>query len=217
MSSDRTIERIDLDVLLKCLNVLDGLETTSITKSERPDFIITRTGKKIGVEHTRAVYQEIVRAGKLHFSTCPHLAIDVTDLKDRQGQRRSNEELLASMTNQSGSWSKEDEARLDWKNKIAACLRSKRKKLNQSGYQMFDENWLLIHEFPPLPASVKTENWAGQYLRAIFSETPGVSKDFDSVFIHSGQYLFRWHKQELNLANIALVRPFTLIETSQVA
>lgn len=215
MSSDRTIERIDLDVLLRCLNALDGLEVTSITKSERPDFIVIRGDKKLGIEHTRAVYQEVVRAEKLHLSECPDLTIDVTDLKERQGQRRANEELLGSMTSQSGSWVKVEEARLDWQNKMAACLRSKRKKLNQLGYQMFNENWLLIHDFPPLPNWAGTQNWAGQHLKAVFSEMAGVSKNFDTVFIQSGRYLFRSNEYGFHLADIAITGPLTLIETGQ--
>lgn len=209
----RPTERIDLDVLLKCLNALDGLETTSIEKSEKPDFIITCANRTIGVEHTRAVYQEVVRAGKLHFTKCPNLVADFTDLKDRQA-RRSNEEILASMLSPVGSWRKTDEANSEWKQKIASRLRSKRDRLNQPGYQLFDENWLLIHDFPPLPAWSETEHWAGSYLKGLFSETPDVSKDFDIVFVHSGQYLFRWKEHELGLADRAIVRALTLVETA---
>ena len=169
MSGTATIERIDLDVLLKCLNALDALETTSVIKSEKPDFIITRAGKKIGVEHTRAVYQEIVRANKLHFGKCPNLPIDSTDLKDRK-MRRSNDEIFASMTNPFGSWKKTEEAILEWADKIGARLKTKHKKCNQLGYQLFDENWLLIHDFPPLPDWSETQDWAGKCLKAIFLE-----------------------------------------------
>jgi hypothetical protein len=213
MSRNRTIERIDLDVLLECLTKLDGLAVTSITKDEKPDFIITCGGKKIGVEHTRAVYQEVVRAGKLHFSECPNSTTDQTDLIDRE-ERRSTKQILATMTNPFGSWRKVEDCRLDWKNKIAERLRSKRQKYNHEAFQILDENWLLIHDFPPLPAWPDTHNWAGRCLRSLFSESLDVTRDFDVVFVHSGQYLFRWHRGELDLANTALVQPLTIIETA---
>ena len=221
MTNERPIERIDLDTLLKCLNALDGLETLSIAKGEKPDFTIICKNKKIGIEHTRAVQQEIVRADKLHFAKCPTITVNLTDLKDRE-PRRSNEEILESMTNPLVSWKKSAECNLDWKNKIAMRLKSKRKKFNQANYQTFDENWLLIHDFQPLPsssemnqdgnwmlihdsppllASTEAHLWAGQHLKSVFSEAPDVSKDFDTIFVHSGQCLYRWHNRQLHLAN----------------
>ena len=42
-------------------------------------------------------------------------------------------------------WKSVEAKMLDWKEEIATTLNSKRQKFNQTGYQIFDENWLLIH------------------------------------------------------------------------
>lgn len=209
MENKKLIERADLDFLLKYLNRLDGFSPTSIAISERPDFIITSERNTIGVELTRAVYGEIVRAEKLHMSECPNLWIDVTHLKDREA-RRSNEDILESMTNLSSQWKKTEDSALEWKDKIANALKSKREKYNQSNFQVFGENWLLIRDNPSLPASELWEGRAWRHLNNLFREASGVARDFDTVFIHSGQFLFRWRNQELHLADTELVRHLNL-------
>ena len=210
---DKTNERENLDVLLNCLARLDNFKSNSITDSDKPDFIITCGDKKIGVETTWSVDQEVVRAGKLHFSQCPNLWIDGTRLKDRES-RRTNMEIIVDITNQAGPWKKVEDDWLDWKNKIAARLKSKRKKYNQSGFQIFDENWLLITDFPPLPKIPLIQKRALRALTIVFSEALECPRDFDTVFFRSGQYLFRWHKKELQLSDIAIVSQLTLAENS---
>jgi hypothetical protein len=176
----------------------------SIVASEKPDFIITSAGKKTGVEITRAVSQEFVRAQKLHAFKCPDSWINLTHLEDRE-KRRSNEEIFASITDCSSPWKKTEESTLEWKNKIAKALRLKRAKYNRPDYQVFDENWLLIHDDPPLPALDEMRDRAWRNLEALFLEPANVVRDFDTMFVHSGQYLFRWREQELLLANTELV------------
>jgi hypothetical protein len=205
----KSIERVDLNALLSCLARLDKFQPSSIDHKDKPDFIISNAGKNIGVETTRAVSQEMVRARKLHFSECPNLWIDVTHLKDRE-LRRSNKELLASMTNPLPQWKKSKESALEWKNKIAKVLRSKRKKYNRIDFQKFDKNWLLITDDPPLPASDLWKARAERHLNALFREPIGVAYDFDTVFVCSGQFLFRWRNQELHLADTKLVGDLNL-------
>ncbi len=202
---------MDLDVFLRYLDRLDNFVPASISFSEKPDFIITKSGRKIGIEHTRWVYQEWVRANKLHAAECPELSIQLTNLKDGKS-RRTNEQLLESMTSFEASWKNSEYCHLDWKNKIAATLESKRKKFIQTDYQLFDENWLLIHDVPSLPNNLYTKEWSSRYLNNLFLETLSVSRDFDSVYVHSGNYLFRWYQKGLDLANILFLLRLALVE-----
>jgi hypothetical protein len=39
---------------------------------------------------------------------------------------------------------------------------------------------------------------AQRHLREILSSAPEVARDFDTVFAHSGPYLFRWRDGELD-------------------
>jgi hypothetical protein len=212
MDRKKAIEYADIDVFLKCLNKLDGLVPTSVVHTDKPDFIIKCATKTIGVEITRAVYQEVVRAGKLQFSDCPNSCIDLTSLKDHE-PRRSNEEIFVTMTNPSGSWRRVEDLMMDWRDKIANTLKSKRRQLNRADFLLFDKNWLLIHDYPPLPKRGSNLDWAERHLYNLFREPSDVPRDFDNVFIQSGPYLFRWDGQGLFLASPKLVESLTLIET----
>lgn len=199
MDEKQKIERLDLDTFLACLAVLENFRPSLIEHQDKPDFIITVTsaGKKIGVETTRSVYQEVVRAMKsFRFTECRDSLMNLTHLKDGE-KRRSKDDLLASVTNFSSPWKKSEESASEWKNKIARALTIKRQKLNQAGFRSFDENWLLIHDEPRLPNQNLVQYRAERDLNALFLEPSGVARDFDRVFIHSGLNLFRWHNQKV--------------------
>jgi hypothetical protein len=97
-------------------------------------------------------------------------------------------------------WKSADEVMMEWKQQIGEALNSKRQKLNKPGYQIFDENWLLIHNYRPLPNDDFTRQKAGQHLKELFSEASTRLRDFDIVFVHSGDFLFRQQMGELYLA-----------------
>jgi hypothetical protein len=97
-------------------------------------------------------------------------------------------------------WKSAEAGMLEWKQKIATTLNSKRRKLNQPGCQIFDENWLLVHNYRPLPNDEFTRQRAGWHLNALFQEVSDDIRDFDTVFVHSGDFLFRWQMGELCLA-----------------
>ena len=95
---------------------------------------------------------------------------------------------------------------LDWKERVAEILKGKRLKYNQPGFGIFDENWLLIYHYPPAQIDAYTLSLAQQYLNEIFRQPKNVGRDFDTIFVLSGYYLFRWEKQELTWFENKLVR-----------
>src|SRR2546426_1137471 len=154
MSMRKHIERSQLDTLIGRIRQL-GYDAPSISDSERPDFIIDFRGRKIGLETTFAVYQEYMRARKLHRKSCPESCVAMSGLKDGE-RRRSNDEIVHDMLSIGGPWQDAEEEMSDWKEKIADSLNSKRAKLNGPDFQRFDENWLLICDEPSLPDDVFT-------------------------------------------------------------
>jgi hypothetical protein len=91
-SKKKIYEFADLDHFLHRLLQVDGFTPSYIEPSERPDFILTADTKKIGVEVTRLVYQERIRALKLQAERFPALWINLTHCVD-EGTRRTNSDL----------------------------------------------------------------------------------------------------------------------------
>lgn len=194
----KRIESHQLEDLLERITALGYEMPSDITTSERPDFIVTIAQKRIGIETTASVYQEYVRGSKLHFEQCSNSCIVTTHLQDRE-QRRSNDELLGDMLNLHSAWKDSEQAMCDWRDKIASRLDSKRSKLSKPGFQHFDQNWLLIHDEPGLANDAFTHDRACRHLAALFAAPFTGARDFDTVFLLSDRYLFRWHEQQLSL------------------
>lgn len=194
----KQIELSQLKDLLKRIELLGYDMPSEIIDNERPDFIATVAGQRIGIETTTSVYQEYVRGSKLHFEQRPNSCIVTTHLQDRD-KRRSNEELLGDMLNLNSGWKNSQQVMHDWCGKIAFTLESKRNKLTKPGFQHFDQNWLLIYDEPGLANDTFTCDHACRCVAALFAAPFTGVRDFDTVFILSGRYLFRWHEQKLAL------------------
>ncbi len=198
MSHKKNIERFHVDDLLTRITKLGYSMPISIADSERPDFILTYADGQIGLETTRSVYQEYVRAGKLQDQKFPQEFIVITNLKDGQS-RRSNDDIVSDMFDFEGPWNNCENHIRDWRDKVAASLKSKREKLNGSGFQILPRNWLLIYDDPPLGNDVFTYERACRHLLWVFHQASGVAKEYDAVFVLSHRYLFRWDKDKLSI------------------
>ena len=94
----------------------------------------------------------------------------------------------------------------EWAERIRVALTSKRQKFRSGGYRKCDENWLLIHEHFSLPGDEFTCQRAGQLLTNLFLAPSIIARDFDAVFVHSGDLLFRWQNGILEFAHASLRR-----------
>jgi hypothetical protein len=198
MLHKKDIERFHVDALLKRLTKLGYSHPDSIEFSERPDFILQISGERIGLEATRAVFQEYVRGAILHDTECPNAWVVTTNLMDGP-KRRSNDEVVADMLNICSDWKDSEQDMKDWREKISRSLNAKREKLNQPGFQRFPKNWLLIYDEPGLESDTFTCDRACRHLAGIFSARPQIPRDYDTVFLLSHRYLFRFHDGKLSL------------------
>jgi len=194
----KRIESHQLQSLLKRITNLGYDQPSAIAEHERPDFVLTLSGQRIGIETTASVYQEYVRASKLHSHQCPNQCIVTTNLQDGD-QRRSNDELISEMLNLNSEWKDSEQDMRDWRDKVASTLERKRTKLGHPEFQLFDQNWLLIHDEPGLANDTFTYDRACRHAADLFATPLTDARDFDTVFLLSNRYLFRWHQQKLTL------------------
>jgi len=198
----KNTERGYLDALIKRLEKLGYDRPSSIVESERPDFILEIGSRKVGVEVTLAVEGEYVRAQKLQDALYPGEATIITNLKDGN-RRRSNQEIthdmFGDMLDPEQVWKSIDTQMIERWERIADALQIKRSKF--SDFQIFDENWLLIRDPLPFAYDALERKLARQHLAGIFSQSSKNEKDFDAVFIFSGQYVFRWFRGKLDFSH----------------
>jgi hypothetical protein len=175
------------------------IPSTSLVERESPDFEFAHGGKTIGLEVTRAIYQEFLRGMKL---VCPEAIADITDLRDRD-KRRSNEEIQQAMCPRpEAPWQPIEEGISHCKARIQNALMPKLDKLNGPNWQAFGENWLLICDEQPLLVYTCGVDSAQSHLRALLAEQPRQARYFDAAFVSSDPYLFTWREGKLTLARI---------------
>ena len=198
----KNTERGYLHALLKRLEKLGYDRPNSIVAFDKPDFILEIGGRRVGVEVTLAVEGEYVRAQKLQDALYPGEATIITNLKDGNW-RRSNQEIIHDMFGDvfdpEQAWKGIGTQMIEWRERIANALQIKRSKF--SDYQIFDENWLLIHDPLPFAYDALERKLACQHLAGIFSQSSKNEKDFDAVFILSGQCVFRWFQGRLDFSH----------------
>jgi hypothetical protein len=186
--ADRSTERTILDELLRRLPKLGYPTPVSIEDSERPDFILTVPDGQIGIEVTRATHQEQIRMQKLKETRLSDRCVSVLPQPDGS-QRRSDEELTNAMQWLISEWKDAATEFNEWGEKVIASLVSKRDRLNQPGFQVFDRNWLLLFNEPGLRTNTDF-NWATKFLRRVFARPSTNERDFDRVFVLSNHFLF---------------------------
>jgi hypothetical protein len=196
MDQRKDFERGLIDELFRRLGKF-GQRPDSIEEGERPDFMFALQNTRVGLEVTRSVYQELARAVRIQATGYPNEAMIITSLKDGP-RRRSNSEISADAFSLSDEpvWQSCEDEMCDWQDKIALALEAKRERLNRPGFRLFEKNWLLIYDHPGLSNDPLTFNEAPKLVSRVFSTPSNHRLDFDTVFIVSGRYLFRWQDRQ---------------------
>jgi len=196
MEPKKSSERTNVEALLKRLVKVGQPWPSSIEEGERPDFILQYGEAQVGVETTRSVYQEMVRADKLHQAKCPGEWFITTNLIDGP-RRRSDQEILGEMLSNDPAWRSCAQEMRGWRDKIARSLAAKRGRLNQPGFKHFQRNWLLIYDLPGLGNDVFSFQKAPFHIAEIFSSAPEYGLDYDAIFVLSRRYLFRYQNKKI--------------------
>ncbi len=191
MSGDRSKEYTEpyaMAHLLSSLALGDHLLTFPLEvihkKPDKPDFLLTMGGKKIGIEHTDARPENETRKDVLRRSEeigrPGHFVNPVEPDEPRRPAEELREEIKANSPKV--GWPGEDSTDQDWSRVMLNFIDKKEEKLQKAEFSRYDEDWLLIRDAWPFP-SVNPENATRYLLSKIQSREAKLI--FQRVFIIS--------------------------------
>lgn len=163
-------ERYAIAHLLSSLAAEDDLLTFPLQlvhrnpPEDKPDFLLSTDGKKIGIEHTDARPENETRKDVFRNSEgTGHLAHFVTPVEPDE-PRRCAEQLRKEieLNDPEEGWGDQDDTDRKWADTMLHFIGKKEHKLEAPEFSRYDEDWLLIRDAWPFP-SVNAEN-ATKYL-----------------------------------------------------
>ena len=185
------VERRFMCCLLSTLNNNNRLAfPVDVSKSERPDFVITINGNpSFGVEVTEAIQEDFAQTMTLRAAQLPGSVMDPSLFRwSDPGRSLEEKKDIASRTALSGPMQAGDdpEKEFEFAQAIKDITCKKTSKLNEDTFQKFDENWLGIYEYLCIPmldekkAMVFTQSALEPYWRK-----SSFSNIFDRIFVQS--------------------------------
>lgn len=150
----------------------------TVTKGERPDFIIEAGGHKTGIEVTWSCHQGWEEAenylGSPKNKTLSMISRNWFIGENARGKRQGR--YLEAKQGDSTTWGSREMA-AEWTNQMIDALLRKTASFEKEGFQKFEKNWLLIadkmpFEFLDLDAALESLNFkaAGLEKEAPYNE-----------------------------------------------
>lgn len=175
-------ERYSICRLLSTLAKTEYLSyPLSLTKRERPDFLLTCKGQTIGIEVTEATstdyssYQALVqKQNPGHFIEPSHFRHGETLDRERQ------QELLQADKLTSDGWVG-DGVEKEWSLFMKGAIEKKHQKLQEQSFEKFSQNWLLIYDNTPTLALDR--EYLIPYIETLLQNH--TTPYFDMIFIES--------------------------------
>ncbi|OHB75139.1 MAG: hypothetical protein A2Z25_21685 [Planctomycetes bacterium RBG_16_55_9] len=151
---------------------------------DKPDFLLSMGGKKIGIEHTDARPENETRKDVLRRKEEIGPSVCFLAPAEPGEPRRSAKQLKAEIeANDSGvGWGDQDNTDRKWSDVMLSVINAKQEKLQTPEFSRYDEDWLLIRDAWPFP-SVDLQNATGHLFSQIRART--IELEFDRVFIIS--------------------------------
>ncbi len=182
-ANGRTKEHVELYSVIRLLGSLPRAAIdfpVRVTKRERPDFLVEFGVRKIGVEHTEAISQP---AAKEAFLRSQGHGRDVKWIHVRsidEPVKRSKKMIAEIQEDRLGTVWEGDSVEREWANAMAHVISEKVASASRTGFDKFEENWLLIYDNWTVPA-LDRENGM-MLLRSRLNET-NPWQIFSRVFI----------------------------------
>lgn len=185
---DQVIRNLDPEKTVECEQVADFffllpsvITPMTVTKAERPDFIIEAGGHKTGIEVTWSCHQGWEEA-ETYLGSSKNKNLSRISRNSFTGLDARGKELGRHLENKQGaslSWGSREMA-MEWVNQILDSLSRKTDAFNKEGFQKFEINWLVVAD--KLPFEFLDLDTA---LEALNSKTECFEKDipYSSVFI----------------------------------
>lgn len=157
-----------------------------LRKSERPDFVLSMAGTRIGIEHTEAVAQDVAQTDALiEQGNGRRATLIQRNLPDEKKKRYRDiiEQLETSQIDE--GWIG-DSVENDWAIAMFYFAQKKEVVANKDGFKLYPANWLLIYDNWRLPkVDLST---ATRILSDCLAESD-VFKTFSTIYIISEKHL----------------------------
>ena len=215
MAKIRYLEACQLRQLLNALEDKDGLEfPVCVEHRDQPDFVLTTRASTIGLEVTSFTDEEVRRADHLVVTHFPNAFIPnaFTTNKAFQEIRRSpsNEEIIDTMFN----WETPGEDVIEtaehlWQ-RIVASVQIKQQKFHSATFDKFDENWLMLSDYPNPFSDRITDDILSRHLGSASKQRHVFGPEFDRIYILYGRRRFTLRKTT-NLSESQVTLPSSTI------
>ncbi|MBW8041980.1 MAG: hypothetical protein FVQ85_18550 [Planctomycetes bacterium] len=174
--------------LLSSLAIGDYLLTFPLEvihkKPDKPDFLLTMGGKKIGIEHTDARPENETRKDALRSSDGigprGHFVNPVEPDEPKRNTKELRKEIVKN--DPKVGWPDQDHTDQEWSRVMLNVIDKKEEKLQKPEFSRYDEDWLLIRDAWPF-VSVDPKNATGHLLSKIQSRKAKLN--FHRIFIIS--------------------------------
>lgn len=154
----------------------------SLTKPDRPDFLLNNNDLKIGIEVTESIPQHYAQYLDLaeKESSAGVLIEPAHFSENTQITKGEMQTLLKQDRLTSDGWVG-DQPEKEWSLSIQKSINSKIKKLNDLGFSKFEKNWLLIYD--NTPSLFLEKNLLTPYLAKLYTDSHQLN--FDKIFIET--------------------------------
>jgi hypothetical protein len=171
-----------------------------IIHRDKPDFLLNTSSSKIGIEITESIPEDYAYTFALAEKYFPQATVEPSMFL-RGTPKRSKKEILEilekSQNRSTGLGIYGDKIEMDWADWIIDDIVSKTKKLNESKFEKFDSNILLIYD--NLPHAANNINVQINYLEPktnnYFDNKTYEQYIFDQIFIICGQSIIEINKE----------------------
>jgi hypothetical protein len=204
-SEGRTTDHGELYCIVHLLSSLpEGYWTfpLELLHSDRPDFQLRTHGRSIGVECVEAVPFNEAKRAKLReqgHGASIHFLQRATVDDPVVGSRQMKAELLREVRRERGEDSGDeaddgdgwvgDSAEREWADVVLHFARQKMDVANNPGFQLHEENWLLIYDNWPLP-HLNPRKAADLFLA--HPEAQSILQRFSRVFVMDGSRIWEF-------------------------
>jgi len=184
------LEQLQFDLFVE----FTKYDFVDVTHRDKPDFVATLRGEKIGIELTDGCPEELNRAFAIAKESGMR-SFSVNRLEDRTKDNKRKNDEIKDLISESFMVNSEV-ANVWWANRLAQRIIEKAEKLKAGEIESFERNWLVVSDTSTEIASDKTE-----FLRAALMASLGgefiVNPIFDLIYIIGCGNVFVIDKQHV--------------------
>ena len=196
-----SIERYDMVCLLAILPEANSVEyPVTLTKRERPDFQLIMGNQQIGIEHTRAVPENVAHKDALRKKGYGPETCYISPVPPGEPRKKRKELILEIEQNEQGDGWDGDSPEIEWANAMLYSIKNKLASIKKDGFERFEEDWLLIRDNWSLPApDIKK---AATFLLGA-TDLNFALQEFSRIFVVTGRIICDFSAKGLGLYRIA--------------